>query len=307
MSNTTGEWYTMSEPPVNNDPEELKRYLQDEFLRLEQALKLLHIDGEWGANTMSKDFYYEVAAGNIAGKSIMSAMGERETMGVTTAGEDVWRGNNLTPAPTSHTSIPVPAAAGEQMTVVSESTDDVMTTGDGAWSVEIHYLDAAGAEQVETVDLNGQTPVNTDAIDIRFVNDFHVNAVGSDGVAAGHIKIYKTGTVGLVYNMIALGGNKSLVPNRMVPAGKKLILKGWDCSEAKDKRVAFRIRATSIHGTLLTGIFLFKDSTYIKNTSSGELTLNESVPALAIVKVSAWPDANLAEGSASWWGVMEDV
>ncbi len=254
----------------------------------------------------NKDFITEVAAGRVAGKSIMYAMGERESMGTTVSGEDVWRGNQLSPSPTSHTSIPMPPAIGEQMTVVSESANDT-AAGTGARTVMIHYLDASGDEQDETITMNGTTGVDTVATDIRFVNDMHVVTAGSGLVTAGHVKIHAKSDSGLVYNMMALGGNKSLVPNRMVPNGKQLVLKGWDCSEAKDKRAAFRIRSTDIHGTYLEGVFLFKDTIYIKSSATGELKLNHAVPALAAIKVSAWPDATGAEGACSWWGILEDV
>ena len=46
MTNSVSDWYTMEEPPQGSDPE-LTRYLQDEFLRIQHALHLLHIEGEW--------------------------------------------------------------------------------------------------------------------------------------------------------------------------------------------------------------------------------------------------------------------
>ncbi|MCP5010246.1 MAG: hypothetical protein GY942_09730, partial [Aestuariibacter sp.] len=66
------------------------------------------------------DYHTEVALGNVAARRFMTALGERDTMAIVVTGEDVWRGNELSPAPTSHTSIPHPSASGEQMTVVSE-------------------------------------------------------------------------------------------------------------------------------------------------------------------------------------------
>ncbi len=247
----------------------------------------------------------DIAIGNVTGRTVMNAMGERETMAVVANGEDVWRGNELSPAPTSTTVIPTPAAAGEQMTVVSESVNDDLV-GTGVQKVEIHYIDASGVEQEEILEMDGTTEVDTVATNIRFVNDMYSTQVGSNGVAADHIKIYKKGTVGLVYNMIAQGGNKSLVPHRMVPAGKTLVLKGWQCSEAQGKRVAYRIRSTDMHGSLISGVFCFKDTCYLNKTTSGVLPLNVAIPALSIVKVSAWSDQAAAEGSCSWHGELVD-
>ena len=245
-----------------------------------------------------------VILGKVSGQRVMKAFGEREAIGTTATGEDIWRGNELTPAPTSHTTIPTPASVGEQMTLVSESTADNGATATGVLTVMLEYIDAVGNEQTETVTMNGTTPVNTVATDIRFINSMHTMSAGSGAVAAGHIKIYKTGSVGLVYNMIALGGNKSLVPHRMVPAGHKLFLKEWHCSEAQGKRIAYRIRSTDESGMLLPGIFVFKDACYLKQSASPDMSINVIVPALTIVKVTGWAIAINAEGSASWWGVL---
>ncbi len=251
------------------------------------------------------DFKSAVAAGLVPGWGVMNAMGEREGMGTTATGEDIWRGNDLSPAPTSHTSIPMPADAGEQMTIVSEDAAD-NSTGTGVRTLRIDYIDAAGAEQYEVVTLNGTTGVNTTATNIRFVNDMYTQTAGSNGAAEGHIKIYKTGTVGLVYNMVAGGGNKSLIPNRMVPAGKTLIVKGWNCAEAQGKRVAFRIRSTDMNNTLIPGVFCFKGIQYLNKSTSGDIEMNIPVPALSIVKVSGWGDAAGGEASCDWVGFLVD-
>ncbi|MCP4275365.1 MAG: hypothetical protein GY779_03300 [Gammaproteobacteria bacterium] len=234
-------------------------------------------------------------------------MGEREHMATTASGEDVWRGNDLSPAPTSHTSIPTPDSAGEQMAVNSEHANDTIA-GIGAQIVTIEYIDAAGAQQTTTVEMNGTTPVDLTPDDVRFVNDFYVSQAGSNGVAVDYIKITKSGTVGLVYDMIALGGNKSMVPHFMVPAGKKLKLDGWHCEEAQNRRCAFRIRADCTPGTVRqAGVFLFIDTAYMKQSSSGWLPLNYEVPALSILKVSAWPDQSSSEGSCGWHGRLVDA
>ncbi len=246
-----------------------------------------------------------VALGNIAGRTVWNAMGERESMAVVTAGEDMWRGNELSPAPTSHTSIPHPPDVGEQMTVVSESANDT-ASGSGVRTVEIHYLDADGVEQEEEITMNGTTPVNTSANNIRYINDFYAHSIGTGGVSAGHIKIYSSGDSGLVYNMIHIGGNKSLVPNRMVPAGKTLLLKGWQCSEGQDKRVVFRIRSTDMHGSLIPGVYCFKDTCYLRKSATGYIPLNMAVPALSKIKVSTWSDQAGAEGACSWYGELVD-
>lgn len=251
------------------------------------------------------DYYSRVANGEVAGRSLMSAMGERENLGTTVSGEDLWHGNDLTPAPTSTTTIPTPASAGEQMTVVSESGNDISVTGTGVRTLRLHYLDATGAEQTEDIIMNGTTGVNTVATDIRFVQDMYSLTVGTGGVADDHIKIYKTGTVGLVYNMIAQGGNKSMVPHRMVPLAKTLILKSWHAEEAQGKRTSFRLRSTDMYGTLIPDVFCFKANAFLSQTTQS-LDMSIKIPALSIVKVSGWAVLAGAEASTCWSGELID-
>jgi hypothetical protein len=253
--------------------------------------------------TNSIDYETRVALGTITGQSKMNGIGERESMGTTPGGEDIWRGNELTPAPTSHVKIPTPDPAGEQMSVVGESADDT-AGGSGARSVMVHYIDVNGTDRQTAVIMNGLTPVNLSVADIIFINDFHVMTAGPGLVTAGHIKIYKTSDAGLVYNMIAIGGNKSLVPHRMVPAGHTLVVKNWHAEEAQVKRCNFRIRSTDMHNELMSGVFLFKDSVYLKGTTSGNLPLNVAIPAMSVIKVTGWPDAVGAEGSCGWNGIL---
>jgi hypothetical protein len=150
----------------------------------------------------------------------MSAMGEFESGNVDAAGEDVCRWEDVSgPA-----RLPTPASAGEQMTVTSDAAGDV-NGSTGADTIRIHYLDASGDEQTEDITMNGTGDVDTVATDIRFVNDMHTLTVGTGGVATGNITIIKKGGAIAtdLYNLIAAGGNKSLVPHRMVPLGKHCI------------------------------------------------------------------------------------
>ncbi len=242
-----------------------------------------------------------IQKGLVAGHSIMSAFGERENWGTTAQGEDVWRGNELTP--TGGTSIPIPSRGGQLMTVVSESADDD-DGGTGVNTVMVHYLDVSGAEREVLVTLNGTTPVSITTDTMIFVNDFHTETVGSNGVAEGHIKIYNSDTSTLVYNMIAEGGNQSLVPNRMVPANHTLFLQGWSVTEAQDKRITFRIRATDKHGHLEQGLFCFKGVSYLKKAASGHMPVYNVSPEFSIIKTSGWADQAAAEGSVNWFGIL---
>jgi hypothetical protein len=242
---------------------------------------------------------------HFPGARKMSAMGEFESGNVDAAGEDVCRWEDVSgPA-----RLPTPAAVGEQMSIASDDDADNGASATGVLTMRIDYLDANGNERIEDVTLNGTTPITTTATDMRFVNDIYALTVGSNGVAEGNISVYKTGgSIGSnLYQLIAAGGNKSLVPHRMVPVGKTLFLLAWHCEEAQGKRSAFRIRSTDMNGELIPGVFCFKDVAYLNNTASGERGLHGTpIPALSIVKVSHWDDVGGAEGSCGWWGLLLD-
>ncbi len=249
------------------------------------------------------DTLLEIGKGNIVGHSIMSAMGEFESGSIDAAGEDCCRFADVS----GPSRLPSPPDVGEQMTIISDNNADNGATSTGVLTVRIHYLDDTGAEQTEDITINGTTAVDTVATNIRFINDFHTLTVGSNSVAKGNICIYKKGgsIAANLYNMIAKGGNKSLVPHRMVPLGKTLYLQDWHCEESADKRTAFKIRSTDLYGVLIPGVYCFKDVAYIRKSSSGLLSLhNTKVPALSITKVSQWGDQSGAEGSCGWWGVL---
>lgn len=258
------------------------------------------------------DYMTEVQAGNIPGHRIMRGLGEREAIQVTAAGEDIWRGNELsaTPqAPGSHISVPVPAEAGERMTLVSESDADNGATDTGIQTLVMSYVDGLGDEQAEIVTMNGTTQVDTGATNVRFVQDLQALAVGSGGVAAGNIRIFRATDETRVYSMIAAGGNQSLVPHKMVPRGKTLQLKKWIPTEASfQKRVFVRLRAdcnNAVPPVRQAGVFLFK-STMGLNSSGSLADLAYAVPALSVVKVSAWALSVSAEIAVHWWGVLVD-
>jgi hypothetical protein len=257
----------------------------------------------------TSDYITQVTRGLIPGQRIMRGLGERE--GCTAGTDDITRMNELSPAPANHQIVPTPSAAGEQMAVVSESTADT-ATGTGASSVSISYLDPAGAEQLTTVLLNGQTPVNLTPSDVMFVQDMQVNGLGSANtteVAAGPIKIHNSATVNLVYSMLAAGGNQSMVPHKMVPAGKTLHLRMWVPAEAQGKRTAIRLRADCSNASppiRQAGIPLFKSVFYANKTSPGDIMLAYTIPALSIVKASAFGDLAGADCSVHWWGILID-
>lgn len=238
------------------------------------------------------------AQGSIIHEQPFSAMGERSSIGITPQGEDMWEG--------VATEMPIPPSVGEQMTVVSDDDADNGATATGALTVRVEYLDGTGAEKVTDVIMNGTGAVDTTPTDIAFVNDFYALTVGSNLVAEGNIVIYKKGSASTIYNMIEVGGNKSLVINRMVPTGKTLFITGWIASEAKDKVTSYRLRATcDPAGENIVQGFLFKRAKRLKGNAPFE-SINPPIKICsgAIVKISAWVDVAGGEGSASFNGYL---
>jgi hypothetical protein len=229
---------------------------------------------------------------------IWQAFGERTSIGTTATGEDIWRG--------TATTIPNPPDVGEQMSFVSTDAAD-SSTGTGIQGLRLHYIDAAGAEMSEDVSTNGTTTVSTVATDIRFVNDFHAIAVGSNGVAEGDITVHQFGTPATEYSIIILGGNQAMVPRRMVPAGKKLYVDHWNAAEAGVKQITFRIRSTDKYGVLIPGVFCFKGVVYLNNSASGDMEIDAVVPAFSIMKITGWASAAGGEASCNWIGHLVDA
>lgn len=219
-------------------------------------------------------------------RKLFEMIGERESIAVVATGADVWRGAaNIIPIPDQTT--------GEQMTLVSTSVNDA-AAGSGIRTVYIHYLDGSKAEAVETVTLDGTTPVNTIATDITFIQEIHAASVGAGGVAAGVVSLHQVGTPATVYTVIDIGGNKDLTFFRMVPAGWELHVSNWSSSASGNKPSFVRLRSTDHHGALYDGtppIYIFKNALTLETASDFRSRAQEEriiVPTGSIIKASVW-------------------
>lgn len=233
---------------------------------------------------------------------LLTGYGFRSAISNAATGDDVWPG--------TATTLPVPADAGEQMTVVSDNAADALA-GTGAQIVMIHYVDANGVEQVELINMNGVTPVNTVATNIRFVQEIHVQQAGTGLLAAGTITIYKSGSASTIYTQIQPNTNQSLNTARMVPAGKVLLLYEFHASAgaaAGGKSADVRLRATSHEGLLVAKLFHFIDNFLAFNSStSRQYRTPRVIPAFGIVKCTAYASTGGADVQASWEGILIDA
>lgn len=245
----------------------------------------------------------EIARGTIDSMSGFIGFGERDNIGVTTQGSDLWRGTAIT--------IPWPnQSGGEQMMILSSDYDDRLN-GTGIQKIEIDYLNAAGNEQYEIVNMNGTAWVRTVGTNIRFVNAIHATQVGSGTVASGDVSICANGTLATVYNMISIGGNMSLNTQRMIPYGKTFYLHEWNASavdQSNSTRLAakVRLRATAIHGTRVSGVFLFNDTANLNNSVYYKhFTVPQFIPQLSVIKATSWTNGTAVYVSASYSGCLE--
>lgn len=245
-------------------------------------------------------FLNDVARGNVKGASIFSAFGELVTTGAAT-GNLIW--------PIEGTvNIPVPVPAGVQMAVVSTNAADT-AAGTGVRSVEIHYLDANLAEQVEIVTLNGVTPVNTVATDIRFINCMHMLTYGSGKAAAGNISASNGGTT---YSRLVAGKRRCSSSARMVPAGKVLMLKSMAAGSASGAGAAksiIRLVTTVLGNNDFTDDGLMIPHAGISLQDGAEtLTMDMPFPIAGGTIVAMECDTDKAATiDAGWFGWLESA
>lgn len=236
------------------------------------------------------DYLGAIGTGKIAGHTAWFSIGYNPD--INTVREDIceWGG----------TYIP-PPAGGIRMVVQSTSaSDDGSPQGTGVWSVEINYLDAAGAEQTEIITTNGMTGVQTVASNILRVNYFHTKTADitttGEGQAAGNITLKNVaGTV--MYAMILATGNFSRHGFFTIPAGKTgYISSGYiGCGgTTAGKFVRALLRTTSNHdGVLSPGIFQFKRTILGMDASTPiSFQIPIKVPALTDIKFSAFGETN---------------
>jgi hypothetical protein len=161
------------------------------------------------------------------------AEGRLVTSGVTGFGADFSFGDVVTAALTRvvvrRTTYTQPAS-NAQRSISSASALDT-AAGTGARTLRITYLDSSGnGPFTETITLNGTTPVNTVATDIRFIEQMEVLTAGSTGSNAGIITLFGAtagggGTVGT----IAATNNQTFWSHHYVPIGKTCNITGVSC------------------------------------------------------------------------------
>jgi hypothetical protein len=176
------------------------------------------------------------------------------------------------------------------------SADSGGIDGTGVRKVRVVYINNNGAiTDTGAIALNGTTGVTAIASNCAAVLFMEATSVGSGGIAAGNITLYRNGFTTTIYEQISTGGNKSLSGRFRIPTGYSAYLIGWEAS-AINQDMDTRLRATcTTYGRVAQTPFLFQDRSYIAvNTNTGGSHVDFvplKIPADADIKISARPGA----------------
>jgi len=177
---------------------------------------------------------------------------------------DIWPGASLA-APVLVRTLP---ATVFQIAVASSSVQDILTSGSGAWTVQIVYLDALYNQATLNVNLNGQTAVATGVNALR-IQSVQVIAAGSGGVNAGSIFVYDATaslTLGVpqtttkIFAVVDVGYNTDGLGMYTVPAGYQAqilhVVSDVTTGTATAYNARVRVGAAAYSGTLGGGSLL---------------------------------------------------
>jgi len=157
-------------------------------------------------------FDLQVSLGLVQGYELKEKFGRNPDIDTDTDPEDVWNGGG------AYTGQPDGAAA-ETLEVFSSDANDT-SAGTGARTYEITGLDGNYNELVETVTLNGTTPVTTSGSFVRAPRG-RVATAGSGGTNAGTITVRMSTTTANVMQGIAAGTGQSDIACDTVPLDKQ--------------------------------------------------------------------------------------
>ena len=245
----------------------------------------------------TESYQTAVARGDIYNAQTFGGYGELTTIGSVT-GQIIWPDGVYN----------LPPAAGVQMSLVSTSASDGVA-GTGIRSVDIHYLDDLLAPQIETVVLNGTTPVLTVATNMRFIQCMHMITFGTNKKAVGTITASNGGTT---YSLVAIGQVRCTSSVRMVPAGKRLFITGLCGGSSSGTAAASAIiRLTS---TSFDGHDYSTDSVFIPFASAtaqdGSISLVLTTPVSFLEGTAVGMETTVDKAATivgSWFGWLEDA
>jgi hypothetical protein len=166
------------------------------------------VDAHWKQQyTKYGTYEQEIARGNVRGAYPVSAYGKLIASSSST---------RTLVQTQDGTTLHVPQSV--QMALVSSSVNDT-DGGSGVRTVVVEYLNGDLDYSFELVTLNGTTPVNMLATDVRWVYAVHMATAGNGGVAAGSITVTNGGNT---YAQMTAGQRSSHSSFYRVPRNKTL-------------------------------------------------------------------------------------
>lgn len=170
------------------------------------------------------DFELEVGFGDALGYKKIGKFGRLNEIGTASGNVDIWSNGG------EYTGQPVSGA--ETLEIFSSDVDDT-SVGTGARTIALSGLDASWNEQIDTITLNGTTPVVTTTT-WRRMNRAYVVTAGTSGVSEGDITIRHSTTTANVFAVMPAFNSQTNIAAYTIPAGKTGILSSVYVSMSRD-------------------------------------------------------------------------
>lgn len=215
------------------------------------------VDGKPRVSAMP--YTYDIAEGNITNHRSWSKIGFAPSVGTTEIDVAPWLATNYV-FPTSE----------KTMTIVSASAQDTLTTGSGAWTVTVYYLNANYEEKTKVCNMAGLTPVQI-GTDVFRIQNARISTCGAGNAAAGAITI---ASGGVTYGYISLGKTRMrqmvwTVPSCCTLYITQIAFSAADQNPTKPGGIRFTTRANmdNLSGTVLQrGLFQPYNEVVLYNT-----------------------------------------
>lgn len=195
-----------------------------------------------------------------------------------------------------------------QRSMVSTSAVDSNALATGAREVQITFLDSAYVLKTENVLMNGLTPVNTVATDIRFIESIEV-IKGTDAVGALRLM---TGLAGAGTEIAGIGvaTSQTFMAHHYVPAGKQAYVIHWGATS--DDEVSLKLLGQDRFGANLVPRVFDLEKVFQGNpTPPQHLEFNRSLaavlaPASTYIRMTAVPNQATSTVIRGWVYVWEE-
>lgn len=240
--------------------------------------KAVHVITELSSTTSDaiKDFFFEVAQGNISGLS--SLVVNAQNPNVQSSAETIWVVGGIYVFPT----------AAETLDIVSDDTADT-SAGTGARTVLVEGLDGNYDEVSETVTMNGTTIVPTVNTYLR-LSKVRVITSGTTETNEGTITVFQT-TSGLQLGQINPDIGVTKVGVFTVPAGQTAYAVNFVAATNKNQGIEFLFKSRRIGESFVADRIL--------ESSGNPIDINLKSPTAIPEKTDILVNADTVTGTSS--------